>query len=601
MFEQVMAALQLTPRDEQVLMLRHVRATLGGGETPALPVALVQAGTGTGKSYVILSEAAAQRKLTGLPSLVVCPNNTLINQYVQKDAPKIAEVTGADFQYIKGRGRYVCANSAAIREQCMGKPKSARLVLFQSVTFGGKEIEWSELGFTKDWGCPGSRKCKKGSLCVCGASGDSDIECTCPRACGILIARDRAEFADVVITNAHVAVWDRRLRGMSEGTFGLLPEYGALFVDECHELECIGRDVMSDEIGNKSKVWGLSTLVMRWRQEQIDEMIEAKVSERHLDAEAESTLNLLNWAVQARESFPDDSDEYELCDNLVSFLSPREGTIAVMQLQLEDVDPGEADQSPRVRSFVCQRRLLDASWFFRDLLTTQPSVLASGTIPPSDRRRLGVSKTPIRYVGHPFDYSKSQLYIAPYDARDRSDLADRIRMTVKGIRAAQRDGRGTLVLFTSWADMDLVAQALQAELGEDAPIWVQGREEEYAIGGGSLAQDVDEWRETPGGVLCGVRSLFTGLDIPGDALGQVIVWKLPYQVPTAEVKALQDLWGRSTYSDSMVMVLVQAIGRLIRTKDDAGRVMIMDDRAKRLDFMGNPMMHHLAEFQKVGW
>lgn len=595
-----MAHLGLEPREQQLRMLAHVRRALGGGGVSTGAVALVQAGTGTGKSFVILSEAAAQSHLTDLPSLVVCPNNTLINQYVQKDAPRIAAALGADIQYIKGRGRYVCANSKAIRDQCLGRPKSARLELFKSVTLNGREIEWAELGFTAEWGCPGSKKCKRGSLCVCGAAqaNDPDMICTCPRACGILIARDRAESADVVITNAHVAVWDRRLRGMSEGTFGLLPEYGALFVDECHELEGIGRDVMSDEIGDKSKVWGLSTLVARWREQQVAEMIEAGVTERHLDAEAESTKSLLEWAIGFRARFPDDSDEYELADNLISFLSPREGTIAVMQLQLEDVDPGEP---PRVRSFVCQRRLIDASGFFNGFLTRQPSVLASGTIPPSDRRRLGISKTRIEYVGHPFDYSKSQLYIAPYDARDRADLGDRIRMTVKGIRAAQRDGRGTLILFTSWADLDLVGQALQAELGDDAPIWVQGREEEYAIAGGSLANDVEEWRNTRGGVLLGVRSLFTGLDIPGDALGQVIIWKLPYAVPTAEVKALQDLWGRSVYSDAMVMTLVQAVGRLVRTSDDHGRVMIMDDRAKRLDFMGNPMMHHLSEFTRVGW
>jgi ATP-dependent DNA helicase DinG len=597
-FEKVMESLGLTPRDEQVRMLGHVRDVFDAPFT-STPIALIQAGTGTGKSYVILSEAVSTSHRSGLPSLVVCPNNTLINQYVLKDAPKIAEVTGARFEYIKGRGRYICANSNAIRGQCLGKPKSARLALFESVTLGGTDLEWAPLGFDKSWGCPGSRKCKRGSLCACGAKQNDEMEnCTCPSACGILIARDRAATADVVITNAHVMVWDRKLRRMSDGAFGLLPEYGALFVDECHELEGIGRDVESDEIGHKSKVWDLGAAVARWRAGQIESMKESGESERHLDAEAESTKDLLVWAIATRAQFPDDTDEYELCDNLVRFLDPREGTIAVMQLQLEDSDPS-GDRV--VRSFVCQRRLINASAFFNDLLTSQPSVLASGTIPPSDRRRLGIRKTRIEYVGHPFDYSKSQLYIAPYDARDRADLGDRIRMTLKGIRAAQRDGVGTLVLFTSWADLDLVSQAIADDLGPDAPVWVQGREDDYQAAGTTLADDVREFAEAGSGVLCGVRSLFTGLDIPGSALGQVIVWKLPYQVPTAETKAVEATFGRSTYTDSMVMTLVQAIGRLVRTTEDTGRVMIMDERAKRLDFMGNPMMHHLSEFTRVGW
>lgn len=597
MFEEVMAHLGLEPREQQLRMLGHVRSVM---QCPVPnPVRIIQAGTGTGKSYVILSEAVSASHRSGLPSLVVCPNNTLINQYVGKDAPKIAEATGARFEYIKGRSRYICANSSAIRAQCLGKPKSARLALFDSVTFGGKELEWAPLGFDSKWGCPGSRKCKRGSLCVCGAKQNDDLpNCVCPPACGILIARNRAENADVVITNAHVAIWDKRLRRMSEGTFGLLPEYGALFVDECHELEGIGRDVMSDEIGHKSKVWEISGAVARWRQDRIEEMREAGQSERHLDSEAESTQELLKWAVELQSGFPDDTDEYELLESLISFLEPREGTIAVMQLQLEDAGVGE---TPAVRSFVCQRRLIDASQFFGQLLRDQPSVLASGTIPPSDRRRLGIPKVRIEYVGHPFDYSKSQLYIAPYDARDRSDLADRIRMACKGVRAAIRDGVGTLMLFTSWADLDLVSQSVCDQLGPDAPIWVQGRAEDYEASGTLLADDVREWQEHGAGVLCGVRSLFTGLDIPGSALGQVIVWKLPYQVPTAETKAVEQTFGRSTYTDSMIMTLVQAVGRLVRTSDDCGRVMIMDDRAKRLDFDGNPMMHHLAEFSRIGW
>lgn len=597
-FEQVMDALNLTPRTEQMRMLAHVRHALGYGREPG--VALVQAGTGTGKSYVILSEAVGHAHTTGKPSLVVCPNNTLINQYVLKDAPRIAGATGADIQYIKGRGRYICANSPAIRGQCLGMSKSARLALFDSVTFGGKELEWAPLGFDAKWGCPGARKCKRGSLCVCGAAKSNDVDavCTCPPACGIQIARARAATAHVVITNAHVMTWDRRLREWSDGTFGLLPEYGALFVDECHELEGIGRDVMSDEIGHKSKVWDLGAPVALWRQEQIESMRTDGQSEKHLDAESDDTKTLTAWALKTIKQFKDDTDEFELLESLLAFLQPRDGTIAVMQLQLEDGGDG---RELAVRSFVCQRRVIDASHFFGELLTDQPSVLASGTIPPSDRRRLGLKKTPIEYVGHPFDYSKSQLYIAPYDARDRNDLADRVRMVVKGVRAAQRDGVGTLILFTSWADLDMVSEMLGAEVGTDVPIWVQGREDDYQAAGTTLADDVQEFVLDGSGVLLGVRSLFTGLDIPGSALGQVIIWKLPYAVPTAEVKAVQDTFGRSTYTDSMVMTLVQGVGRLVRTTEDRGRVMILDDRAKRLDFNGNPMLHHFSEFTRVGW
>ena len=99
-------------------------------------------------------------------------------------------------------------------------------------------------------------------------------------------------------------------------------------------------------------------------------------------------------------------------------------------------------------------------------------------------------------------------------------------------------------------------------------------------------------------MLAGVRSLFTGLDVPGDALRQVVLWKLPYAVPSTEVKAIQDRFGYNVYKDQMMMTLVQAVGRLIRTTSDRGRVLILDSRAAKLRWGMDSMAYHLDEFSR---
>lgn len=194
--------------------------------------------------------------------------------------------------------------------------------------------------------------------------------------------------------------------------------------------------------------------------------------------------------------------------------------------------------------------------------------------------------------GHPFDYSKSRLILSQHSAKSRDLVYARATQVAQAINAK---GGGALLLFTSWRDVDEVLPMVISQLDPKirSEVYVQSREDKSA-----LKQDIEDFRRNGNAVLAGVASLWTGLDIPGDALRTVIIWKLPYGVPTLESKAIERKHGRDVYWDSMLCRLVQGIGRLVRTTEDSGTVFIADSRAKSQRWGVNNLTRHLLEFSK---
>jgi ATP-dependent DNA helicase DinG len=613
-FERCMEAMGLEPRAQQLKLIDSIRQVLNVGSG----VKFGQYGTGTGKSFVILPTALEAARASGKPSLVVCPNNSLIDQYVNKDAPKIRDVTGGDIVYLKGRSNYVCANSKGLQD--LGSDRIAR-DRFMELTAGGK-FEWAQLGLDATFGCPGSGDCDANSAWVrddycslhsghtngcedvhntppwkCACKGDRPT-CSCRYYCGAIMAKRLAETADVIITNGHVLTYNYLVDQWSGGVVQLLPEIGALFVDECHELEAIARGCQSDEIKPGSKVYDYIDGLREWVDAKIIEMINVKQTEgllsrderivamaKDASALAEDLLTRADAAGVDIDLAKQYRKEAKQLTRFVDFVTESEEHVSIIELQ--PVQPYEDPVAHLKR--VC----VDTAMVYRDILTEQPSILVSGTIPGSDPRRLGVGDlAKIEYGGHPFDYSKSRLVISNHSAKSPELVYQRATQVAQAINAK---GGGALILFTSWKDVDSVLPLIVSQLRPEiaAEVYVQDKNDKA-----SLKQDIEDFKAHGSAVLAGVASLWTGLDIPGDALRTVIIWKLPYGVPTLESKAIEKKHGRDVYWDSMLTRLVQGVGRLVRTVDDAGTVFICDSRAKSQRWGSNPMTRHLQEFGK---
>ncbi|MCK7550044.1 ATP-dependent DNA helicase DinG [Marinobacter goseongensis] len=160
--------------------------------------------------------------------------------------------------------------------------------------------------------------------------------------------------------------------------------------------------------------------------------------------------------------------------------------------------------------------------------------------------------------------------------------------------------KATLVLFTSRRQMQLVRDALAPEY----PDLIVTQDD--MAKGEVLRQHcarVDEGRPS---VLFGVASFAEGIDLPGKYLGHVVITRLPFSVPDDPIEASLAEWvtqrGGNPFMEITVpdasIKLVQAVGRLLRTEQDTGRVTILDRRiiARRY---GQLLLDALPPFRRI--
>ena len=177
----------------------------------------------------------------------------------------------------------------------------------------------------------------------------------------------------------------------------------------------------------------------------------------------------------------------------------------------------------------------------------------------------------------PFPYATHMRVVA---LRSGGDLVHETAAALEEL--GRRLGGRTLGLFTSLRRLDQVAEELSPRL----------REEGIDLLAPRRASDDPSALVTRfvqgAAVLLGARKFWQGLDIPGDDLQAVVIEKLPFEVPTELRKRREkrleargvDAFGRYTLG-KMLLHLKQMCGRLIRSEEDRGLVVIVESRADR--------------------
>lgn len=204
--------------------------------------------------------------------------------------------------------------------------------------------------------------------------------------------------------------------------------------------------------------------------------------------------------------------------------------------------------------------------------------------------RLGCEEAATFLAASPFDFARQVEFIVDlgageyeYGAGAQGDGAYTRRLAARVLAHVRETEGGAFVLFTSFDVLNKVAAELEQPLEEEGlPLLVQGRS-------GSRSEILERFKADERSVLLGAASFWQGVDVRGRSLRNVVITKLPFDSPgqpliEAREQRIKERGGNAFMEESLpraVMKFKQGFGRLIRSKSDYGRVVVLDPRIVR--------------------
>lgn len=593
---------------------------------------VVEAGTGVGKSFAYLVPAilaaTEPRDEDAPPRRVVVSTHTisLQEQLIAKDLPFLNAVIPREFTavLVKGRGNYL-----SLRRLQQAKRRAQSLF--------GREEEVQQLRRITQW----AESSADGSLSDLGfrpfgtvwdevASDSSNcLGRNCPHRnqCFYYRARSRVQNAQVLVVNHALFFSDLALR--SEGC-SILPNYQAVIFDEAHTLEAVAADHLGIGVTSGQVAFALNKLyndqtnkgllVYHEQEEAQQQVLDCHHRSSDLFDEvcewlqqhpktngrvrAPNTFNehlspalrdLAKTIRQIAEDVEDPSEHQDLTAShnrliaLASELKQWSGQMIPKAVYWTEVTT-RRHSKPRVTLSAAP---LDIGPSLREQLykSVPTVVMTSATLavsrPPSFtffRSRIGLTQANELKLGSPFEYRTQARLVILEDMPDPN--AEKLQYERKCARMISRyveqsEGRA-FVLFTSYALMRQMASQLTTWLAQqNLALYSQSE-------GIPRTQMLQQFKDNPRAVLFGTNSFWQGVDVPGDALQNVIITKLPFSVPDqpliqARLEAIRAA-GRNPFLEyqvpEAVIKLRQGFGRLIRSRYDTGMVVILDPRVR---------------------
>ena len=583
---------------------------------------VVEAGTGVGKSLAYLVPAMLHALEQNKKAIVSTHTINLQEQLLHKDIPILKKILPVEFEaaLMKGRQNYLCPRrlERALQQstELFSNSEQNELQHIAEWAHTTRDGSISDLTFEPDpkvW----VQVCSEAHICT---------QKTCGQQAGCFYqqARKRLLSSDLIVIN-HTLLF--MLLGkpdeQEERESGFLFPNDFIIFDEAHTLE----QVASRHIGIGVSQYGLRSTIQRLYNartrkglftvtrdasgvtlaadlvdqvdaffRQVDERCDfSKGREfrvRSVDFSPDTiTARLIALQARVAEVVRKTGDEFlraELQELGRRIREARVGIVAFLeQSALEHVywveRTGKTGQFLSLNAAPVEIAPVLRRMLFRDACSC---IMTSATLAVGRadlayfRRRIGADEAEPLQLGSSFDFrTQMKMFIVrkmpdPRDAQYETALIEWIEHFTK-----ETAGRA-FVLFTNYRGMQQVAARMDAFFAENKMnLLVQGT-------GAPRERLLEQFKSTARSVLFGTDSFWMGVDVPGPALCNVIITRLPFAVPDhplieAKLELIEKRGGDPFAEYSLpeaILKLRQGVGRLIRTKSDRGIVVILDNR-----------------------
>jgi ATP-dependent DNA helicase DinG len=591
-----------------------------GGTEAGENTLIVEAGTGTGKTYAYLVPAM----LWGGKVIVSTGTKHLQDQLFLRDIPTVRDALAVPVSVamLKGRANYLChyyLQRTADNGRLPSRQETSYLqdiIRFAKITRTGDKAElasvpetaavWSMVTSTRD-NCLGQ-------------------ECPHYKDCFVMQARREAQQADIVVVNHHLFFADIMLRdtGMAE----LLPTANTVIFDEAHQLPEtatlffgetlsttqfleLARDSVAEGLGHARDAVDWVKLGAALERSARDVRLAFKEDsvrlsigqlpddhplfpaleavETELDAltdalagqseRAESLAALLRRARELQEvlsgwTTPPTETERDAANDATAEKSDPNEKVRWIEVFSHTVQLHETPLSV-APIFAKQRAGVPRAWIF-----TSATLSVRGDF-AHYAAQMGLNSRRSMTLPSPFDYGTQGLLYVPRNLPQPSSPMFTDAVFDAALPAIEASGGGVFMLCTTLRAVDRIASKLRDVIESrdwNMPLLVQGD--------ASRTELLDRFRSYGNAILVGSQSFWEGVDVRGDALSLVVIDKLPFAPPddpvlSARLDALTKK-GLSPFAvhqlPQAVITLKQGAGRLIRSETDRGVLMICDTR-----------------------